>query len=104
MRIGHLAAICAVLISVLSWGSAMADARDKQIVRMAELEIEPAQLDAYKALLSEEIETSIRIERGVLMLNAVSLKARPSLVRILDVYADQTAYEAHLRSRDSVRG
>jgi len=82
----------------------MADARDKQIVRMAELEIEPAQLDAYKALLSEEIETSIRIERGVLMLNAVSLKARPSLVRILDVYADQTAYEAHLRSRDSVRG
>jgi quinol monooxygenase YgiN len=32
------------------------------------------------------------------MLNAVSLKARPTQVRILEVYADQAAYEAHLRS------
>ena len=30
------------------------------IVRIAELEIDPAQLDAYKLALKEEIETSIR--------------------------------------------
>ena len=36
------------------------------IVRIAELEIDPAQLDAYKLALKEEIEASIRLEPGVL--------------------------------------
>ncbi len=68
------------------------------IVRMAELEIDPAQLDRYKALLAEEIEASVEIEQGVMMLYAVSIKGSPELIRILEVYADQEAYEAHLRS------
>ena len=34
------------------------------IVRIAELEIDPGQLDAYKLALKEEIETSIRVEPG----------------------------------------
>ena len=38
----------------------------KVIVRIAELDIAPEQLDAYKLTLKEEIETSIRVERGVL--------------------------------------
>ena len=59
------------------------------IVRMAELEIDPAQLDRYKALLAEEIEASVEIEQGVMMLYAVSIKGSPEQVRILEVYADQ---------------
>ena len=47
------------------------------IVRLAELEIDPAQLDSYKALLAEEIEASVRTEQGVLMLHAVSVKGQP---------------------------
>lgn len=68
------------------------------IVRLAELEIDPDQLDSYKALLSEEIEASIRIEQGVLMLHAVSVKGKPEQIRIFEAYADQNAYEAHLRT------
>jgi hypothetical protein len=34
-------------------------------VRLAELEIDPAQIENYKAALKEEIETSIRVESGV---------------------------------------
>src|ERR1700752_3315178 len=48
------------------------------IVRIAELEIDPNQLMAYKAALKEEIETSIRVELGVLALYAVSVKAHPN--------------------------
>jgi hypothetical protein len=44
------------------------------IVRIAELQIDPAQLDSYKLALKEEIETSIRVEPGVLTLYAVTLK------------------------------
>ena len=68
------------------------------LVRLAELEIEPDQIDAYRTLLAEEIEASVGIEPGVLMLYAVAVKGRPHDVRILEVYADQAAYEAHLRA------
>ena len=69
-----------------------------KMVRIAELEIDPAQIDTYRALLAEEIEASVDNEPGVLMLHAVSEKERPEQVRILEVYADQEAYEAHLRT------
>jgi quinol monooxygenase YgiN len=77
---------------------AKAQTMNLPLVRIAELEIDPAQLDAYKALLKEEIEASIRLEPGVLTLYAVSVKGHPNQVRILETYADQTAYEAHLQT------
>src|SRR6202030_3852467 len=53
------------------------------IVRIAELEIDPGQLEAYKLALKEEIETSIRVEPGVLTLYAVSLREHPEQIRIV---------------------
>ncbi|TPK54172.1 MULTISPECIES: putative quinol monooxygenase [unclassified Mesorhizobium] len=67
-----------------------------RIVTIAELEIDPDQIDSYKALIAEEIEASVRIEPGVLFLHAVSEKGAPEKVRVIECYADQTAYEAHL--------
>lgn len=69
---------------------------DGKIVRIAELEIDPEQLTAYRALLAEEIEASVEREPGVLMLHAVAERERPEQVRILEVYASKAAYEAHL--------
>ena len=68
------------------------------IVRIAELEIDPAQLDAYKLALKEEIETSIRVEPGVLTLFAVSLKEHPEQIRLFETYRDAAAYESHIQS------
>ena len=70
----------------------------KPVVRMAELEIDPETLEAYRALLTEEIEASLGLEDGVLSLDAVSIRDNPNQIRILEVYADQEAYEAHLRT------
>jgi quinol monooxygenase YgiN len=70
----------------------------KPLVRIAELEIEPDHLDAYCALLREEIEASVALEPGVLALNAVSLNSSPTSIRLLEVYADEQAYQAHLLS------
>jgi quinol monooxygenase YgiN len=66
--------------------SADAESIAGPIVRIAELEIDPAQLDAYKLALKEEIETSIRVEPGVLTLYAVSLKEHPEQIRLLETY------------------
>ena len=70
----------------------------QRVVRIAELEIDPAQLESYKVLLREEIESSIRLEPGVLTLYAVSLKDNPSQIRIFETYADVAAYNSHLQT------
>jgi quinol monooxygenase YgiN len=68
------------------------------LVRLAEIEVDPARLDAYRAALAEEIEASVAREPGVLALQAVALAHAPHVLRLLEVYADRAAYEAHLRA------
>ncbi len=68
------------------------------LVRIAEIEIDPAQLDKYKAAVTEEIETSIRNEPGVLAIYSVALKEDRSQLRFFEIYADEEAYKRHLES------
>jgi quinol monooxygenase YgiN len=71
---------------------------DDRIVRIAELEIYPDQLDAYKAALKEEISASIGKESGVLTLYAVSLRGHPEQIRLFETYRNAASYQAHLQS------
>jgi len=77
-------------------GLAVADDMQRQYVQEAEIEIEPAQLDDYKAAVTEQIETAIRVEPGVLVLHAVSEKDNPTRVRVFEIYRDVDAYRSHL--------
>jgi quinol monooxygenase YgiN len=70
----------------------------KQMVRMAKLVIDAVQLETYKEFLKEEIETSVRIEPGVLTLYAVSEKENPTHITILEIYADIEAYKSHVQT------
>jgi 4-carboxymuconolactone decarboxylase len=69
-----------------------------QMVRMAKLVIDPTHLENYKAALREEIETSVRIEPGVLTLYAIAEKENPTHITILEIYADQDAYKSHVQT------
>ena len=71
---------------------------DKQLVRLARLEIYPAQLESYKAAIKEHIETALRVEPGVLTLYAVAEKANPTHITVLEIYASEAAYQAHLKT------
>ena len=75
-----------------------AEPLQNSVVRLAELEIYPDQLDAYKAALKEEIATSIRTEPGVLTLYAVSVKNHPEQIRLFETYRNAASYQAHLQS------
>ena len=77
---------------------AVAKTMEQPLVRIAELEVDPGQLPAYRDALKEEVATSIRVEPGVLKLYAVSVRDQPSQIRILEVYRDQAAYESHLQT------
>src|SRR5215813_13831477 len=71
---------------------------NNQLVRLAKLQIDSAQLEKYKAALKEEIETSLRVEPGVLTLYAVCEKNNPTHITILEIYADSNAYKSHIQT------
>jgi len=90
----------AVIATCTFWVGRRASTEPVQglIVRLAELEIDPAQIEDYKAALREEIESSIRVEPGVLTLYAVSVKGHPDQIRLFETYRSSAAYQAHLES------
>jgi 4-carboxymuconolactone decarboxylase len=101
--------LCKRLQILASWtlilflsGSAAAQPKT-QMVRLAKLQIDPAQLDSYKSFLTTEIETSIRIEPGVLTLYAVAEKNNPAHITILEIYADTAAYKLHIQTPHFIR-
>src|SRR3954462_2616414 len=74
------------------------NAYGEQVVQLAKLEIDPAQLDRYKEALKEGVETGLRVEPGVLSLNAMADKQNPSHITLVEVYANEDAYQAHLQT------
>ncbi|PSJ40979.1 antibiotic biosynthesis monooxygenase [Sphingomonas deserti] len=91
-------AIAAAILALCVGRADAAAAAEKPMVRIAELEIDPAQLDAYKALLAEEQEASVRLEPGVIMLHSVAIADEPTRIHLLEVYASRAAYEAHIKA------
>jgi len=71
---------------------------DKKLVRLAKLVVDAPQLGSYNAFLKEEIETSLKVESGVLMLYAVAEKEKPTHITILEIYADVEAYKKHIQT------
>ena len=64
--------------------------------RMAKLVIDPAQLDEYKKVLAKEMTASVANEPGVLALLATTETANPNVFHLLELYADDEAYKAHI--------
>jgi quinol monooxygenase YgiN len=67
-------------------------------VRVAEIDIDSSQLEAYKAAVKEQIEAAVRLEPGVLALYSVTDKDDPAHVFVFEMYADAEAYKAHLET------
>lgn len=88
----------ALMLAAAAIGQARAQERHAGYVQLAELEVDPAQLQSYKAAAKEQIETAIRVEPGVLALYSVADKNNPSHVRVFELYSDIDAYKAHLET------
>jgi quinol monooxygenase YgiN len=98
---GALFAIVALPLGSLAWGGDRADkppAPAGVVVRIAELEIDPAQLESYEAAVKEEMEAAVRLEPGVLAIYAVAEKDHPTRLRFFEIYASEEAYRSHIDS------
>ena len=58
----------------------------------------PGKLDEYLKFAAEVGRVSMATEPGVIALFSMQDKADPSKVYILEVYADQQAYQAHIQT------
>jgi quinol monooxygenase YgiN len=88
----------ATLFLGLFGAAAMGEAMAQQHIQIAQIEVDPAQLDSYKVAVQEQIEAAIRLEPGVLVVYSVSTKDNPAHVTVFEIYRDRDAYLAHLQA------
>jgi quinol monooxygenase YgiN len=68
------------------------------MVRISEIQVDARYLAQYRAILAEEAEASVRLEPGVIAIFPMAQRDRDTEFRILEMYADRAAYEAHLKT------
>jgi quinol monooxygenase YgiN len=98
MRARQFAVVAAASLMSFLTGLAFTGQLQMPAVRIAELEIDPAQLPRYLAIAKEEMETSVRVEPGVLAIYAVAEKDHPNRLRFFEIYANEDGYKSHIQS------
>jgi len=88
----------ASVLAAFSGGSVMGKDLKEPYVRVAEIEIDPVQLEPYKAAVKEQIEAAVRLEPGVLALYSMADKENPAHIFVFEMYADVDAYKEHLET------
>ena len=69
-----------------------------RITRLAEIEVDPEQIEAYMQYAIEVGRISMATEPGVLTLFSMQDKTNPAKIYILEVYADSAAYQKHIQT------
>ena len=100
MRLKPMAIGALALFTLVVWQrrSAHSSVVEGKVTRIAEIELDPQQVEPYKAALREGIDAAIRLEPGVIALYAISVKDHPEQVRVFEVYASAAAYQHHLQT------
>lgn len=86
-----------ILFSLFS--NAIFAQKTNMIIRISEIEIEPSFLNEYLIILNEEASESVRLEPGVISIFPMFQKENHNQIRILEIYADKSAYESHLKTK-----
>ena len=94
----QLLVVGASMLATAFSGSAFSQETDGQYVQVAQIEIDPAQLESYRAAAREQIDAAIREEPGVLVLYSVSENDNPAHVIVFEIYKDRQAYRSHLET------
>ncbi len=68
------------------------------MIRISEIEIDSNYLKEYNSILQEESRASVQLEKGVIAIYPLYQKENPTQIRILEIYANRDAYEAHLKT------
>lgn len=88
-----------IISTFLSINLNAAFAQEQQMmVRISEIQVSANYLEQYKAILQEEAEASVRLEPGVIAIFPMVQKDSDIEFKILEIYANQQAYDVHLKT------
>ena len=68
------------------------------IVRIAEIEVNEGYLEEYLAAAHNVGTKSVESEPGVICIFPMQVKDSPNTIRILEIYRNEEAYQAHLQT------
>lgn len=83
---------------VMSQKVTSAQSSDGLIVRIAEIEVYPEYLSEYLAYATEVDRLSVEREPGVICLFPMQDPVDSCQIRILEIYANDAVYQAHLKT------
>ncbi len=89
---------CIFLIFMLLATTSASAQQNKHYLRIANIVVDSAQLENYKAALKEGMEAAVRKEPGVLSLYAVYDKEHLTHVTVFETYAGIEAYKLHIQT------
>lgn len=91
-----------VLAFILTFNISRINAQQQSVqdmmVRIAEIEVHPEYLNEYKGILTKEAAASIQKEPGVIAIFPMLEQKQHHQIRIIEIYANRDAYEAHLKT------
>ena len=87
-----------IILFSLFFSNAILAQKSDLIIRISEIEIEPSFRKEYLDILNEEASASVRLEPGVISIFPMFQKENHNQIRILEIYADKSAYESHLKT------
>jgi quinol monooxygenase YgiN len=82
---------------ISAFNNVFAQTKD-MMIRISEIEIDSNYLKEYNSILQEESRASVLLEAGVIAIYPLYQKENPTQIRILEIYANRKAYEAHLKT------
>ncbi|WGE32208.1 antibiotic biosynthesis monooxygenase [Actinobacillus genomosp. 2] len=65
------------------------------LINLAEVSVNSAQNEDFKAIVLDEMKQSMAKENGVILMYAATLKDQPNEWRFFEIYANETAYQQH---------
>ena len=81
-----------IFITVMAFASTNSFAQDKTTyMRIAKITVDSTKLDDYKTALKEQMQSALKLEKGVLAYAAVQDKDNPAKITILETYASVAA-------------
>lgn len=98
-KIFFIATLFNLLLATINSNAQAVSAQTKDMmIRLSEIEIDSNYLDEYNSILKEESRASVLLEADVIAIYPLYQIENPTQIRILEIYANREAYEAHLKT------
>ncbi len=90
--------ILSLLISMMAMSVIYSQDSPELFVRLVKIEIEPTALAEYTTHLTQQMNTAVKLEEGVIEYRVVNEKENPHHFTLIEIYRDYDSYLSHIKT------